>query len=769
MGRPSVGARGISRSRVWHVKTPTPPLEVRGAALGETRVRTWVYISLSVAAALALAPATALGREREPLCEWLSGIAEAAQAQAAGQAPAAEAAARRALAARPRGSAGARAQAALGLALLGRDEPGIAAEALEVALHAPLPGRPHLAFARGEALLAAGNAAQAARLFSEAGAADLAIAPRARLREAQALLAAGLAAEAVPALQALLAVPEDATAAPARLALAMGLRALRQDELAASTYHALWLDVPERPEARAAGDALASWRSAGGPVPPDSAADHALRAERLLAAGWPDDALVELAAASAADEPAADADRVAVVRAGALLALGRYADAERTALSVAASTSEGVERGARLVLARVAARAGRADEASRYYADVAAGSAPVPGLPDSRQRDLSEESAFLAAWLFYDAGEFARAVPLLERFARAHPRSRRAEDAVWFAAWSRYRLGRSGDAERAFAALGRSPLADGAFYWRARLARGAARQRALYRSALAVGGTGWYGVLARARLAALGDRVARPRVAAARPIAEVQDARAAGRLTIAVELLGLGLRDDALKELRSLGRSQRARACAASLAQLAAFAEDPDLPFRMARDHLLPTRRTVRWAYPEPHRDVLAPAARAFGVDPALLLAVMRRESSFRAEARSAAGAEGLLQLKPATAERLAAVLRVPGGVGARLADPAIAISLGAQYLGLLETRFGDPAVAVAAYNAGPVPAAEWARARKGMPLDAWVESIPYRETRQYVKIVLAEWDVYRGLSGDDAPPFDPQHPVAEPGSGVAF
>jgi peptidoglycan lytic transglycosylase len=249
----------------------------------------------------------------------------------------------------------------------------------------------------------------------------------------------------------------------------------------------------------------------------------------------------------------------------------------------------------------------------------------------------------------------------------------------------------------------------------------------------------------------------------------VQAPFVAGRLSVAVELLGLGMRDEALAELRDLARSGRVRPAAPLVAQLAAFAEDADLPFRMARDHLLPSRRALRWAHPEPHRLAVRRSARGFGVDPGLLFAVMRRESSFREAARSGAGAEGLLQLRPATAARLGALLGVPGGLDARLADPVANITLGAHYLALLVGRFGEPAVAVAAYNAGPRPAAEWAAARKGMALDEWVERIPYRETRQYVKIVMSEWDAYRALSGDPSPPIDPGRPVPVPGPGVGF
>jgi peptidoglycan lytic transglycosylase len=739
--------------------------------------RTWApwrhaAAAVAVLSALTIAPGTASAAPRDaPLCDWLSGIGDAAQALASGRAAASEAAARRAFAARSRGAAGARASAALGLAAAARGDPAEAEAALEVALAPPTaPARSHLAYARGEALLSAGDASAAARLFDVAAAGrDLAIGGRARLREGQALLAAGLATEAVPLLEALLREsPGPAIASPARLALAKARRAVEDDAGAVEAYRALWLEA-DLPDAALAGEALAAWRAAGGPVPSPTTTDELTRADRLLAAGRPEAALDAIAAASEAEDPAPVPGRLESFRASALLAIGRADEAERLAAPLADAEDPRIQRTARWVLARAAARADRLDEASRRYAEVAALSAPVVGLPEWRQRDLADEAGFLAAWLYYDAGDYRRATPALDAFARTHPRSHRAADALWFAAWSRYRLGHRADAAKAFARLDRGPLGDAAAYWRGRLERNPTRQEVLYRTALARGGDGWYGLLARARLASLGapaERAVRPPV---RPLPESADPAASERLSVAVELLELGLEDEALAELRELSRSAPIRAAAALVAQLAAFTGDAELPFRMARDHLAPTRRTLRWGHPEALPSVLPERARAFGLEPTLLLAVMRRESSFRREARSGAGAEGLLQLRPVTAERLAALLGVPPGVGTRLAEPDVSVAAGAHYLALLAERFQEPAIALAAYNAGPRAAAEWARARAGMPLDAWVESIPYKETRQYVKAVLADWDVYRGLAGGPAAPIDPLRPIVAPKAGVAF
>jgi soluble lytic murein transglycosylase len=238
-------------------------------------------------------------------------------------------------------------------------------------------------------------------------------------------------------------------------------------------------------------------------------------------------------------------------------------------------------------------------------------------------------------------------------------------------------------------------------------------------------------------------------------------------MRLALDLAAAGLREESGAVLQRLSRGPDVRSRAVSLAEVAAFTGDAEVPYRMARDHLAPGIRAQRLAYPDAHAELLRPAARRLGVDPALVLAVMRRESAFVSSARSAAAAEGLLQLRPETARRLGAVLGIGGD--ADLVDPAENTRLGVAYLALLLDRFPAPAQALAAYNAGPPAAAAWSRARSGLPLDEWVEEIPYRETRQYVRTVLSDWARYRMLAGEPPQPLDPASPVNPPAPGVAF
>lgn len=731
-------------------------------------------------AALGVVPsarAAAPSPSGQALTEWLEGLAAGSQAISEGDGAAAEVSAREALAARPAAAGNAAIELLLGLGLrqLGRFAEGAAA--LERA--APGLAEPALSevarFERGQCLFYAGDPAAAAATFSEVAAtATGPVAARARWREADALLQAGAPAVAARAYRELLAREAGGPASPGgRLGLAAALRAAGDEAQAIAAYRALWIDEPADPAGRAAGRALRAWRSAGGPVPDPTADERLAHAARLLELAHPRRALVALDLLEATSPPRAAADQGRLLRALALLQLSRHRQAEELARPLAGdpAVAESVRAGAALVRARAAARAGRLEEAVRLYRGLAGLKITgIPGLPAARAREVPEEAAYLAAWLFLDAGDHARAVRELRAYLRAHPRARRADDARWFEAWALHKLGRKGEARAAFARLERGPLAPAALYWQARLAP-AGERLGLYRRALREAPAGsWYALLSASRLAAAGEPPPPLAAAPATPIPDGPGSTPARRvLERAAHLLGAGLAPDALAELRALVQSGHAGTVADVVAQLAEAAGDAELPFRMARDHLAPTRRALRWAHPLAFPALLPAAAAAAPSDLYGYLALLRRESAFRPDARSPAGAVGLVQLIPPTAERLALVHGLAPEGARALADPAVSLPLGAAYLALLTERFVEPAVVLAAYNGGPGPAAAWARARAGAPLDAWVEDIPYRETRRYVKNVAADAVVYRALWGAGTLTLDGNRSIPAPRDGVGF
>lgn len=141
--------------------------------------------------------------------------------------------------------------------------------------------------------------------------------------------------------------------------------------------------------------------------------------------------------------------------------------------------------------------------------------------------------------------------------------------------------------------------------------------------------------------------------------------------------------------------------------------------------------------YPQPYAAEVAEAARLSGLPAELIYGVMRQETLFRADARSAANAMGLLQLVPETARATARKFKLPVPAPEQLFEPAVNVPLGALNLRvLLDSCAGQIVPALAAYNAGPVAMRRWLPTH-AMDADIWIENIPYNETRSYVQRVL--------------------------------
>jgi len=152
--------------------------------------------------------------------------------------------------------------------------------------------------------------------------------------------------------------------------------------------------------------------------------------------------------------------------------------------------------------------------------------------------------------------------------------------------------------------------------------------------------------------------------------------------------------------------------------------------------------------YPVPHQDVLTAAARQWNLDPALVYSIIRQESRFMPEARSRVGATGLMQLMPATAKWVARQIPVQPYNPAMLRQPDTNIQMGTYYFRRVLDDLGHTTLAVAAYNAGPGRARRW-RDERALEGAIYVETIPFSETRDYVKKVLAnEWYYQHRLTG---------------------
>jgi soluble lytic murein transglycosylase len=165
----------------------------------------------------------------------------------------------------------------------------------------------------------------------------------------------------------------------------------------------------------------------------------------------------------------------------------------------------------------------------------------------------------------------------------------------------------------------------------------------------------------------------------------------------------------------------------------------------------------VLWelAHPAPFRSLVGPGELEHDVPELLTYAIMQTESRFNPGATSWAGARGLIQLMPGTAETVAQ--RIGTKVRpAELYDPATNLNLGQHYLGGLTARWGNvdgaPALAIPSYNAGPGRTDQWLDERGSWDLDLFVEAIPFKETRHYTQGVLGRWAAYRWIYGEGDP-----------------
>jgi soluble lytic murein transglycosylase len=158
--------------------------------------------------------------------------------------------------------------------------------------------------------------------------------------------------------------------------------------------------------------------------------------------------------------------------------------------------------------------------------------------------------------------------------------------------------------------------------------------------------------------------------------------------------------------------------------------------------------------YPTPYKDALSPIAQSIGLDPNWAYGLIRQESRFIMSAKSHVGASGLMQVMPATAKYVAKKIGMTNFKQSQLDDMNTNLTLGSNYLNMvLQDLDGSWALASAAYNAGPGRPKMW---REKLPRSVegaiFAETIPFNETRGYVKAVLANANYYSVLNSNKTP-----------------
>lgn len=156
-------------------------------------------------------------------------------------------------------------------------------------------------------------------------------------------------------------------------------------------------------------------------------------------------------------------------------------------------------------------------------------------------------------------------------------------------------------------------------------------------------------------------------------------------------------------------------------------------------------QNNLKIRFPILYEKIIEREAKRHSLNPAWIFAITRRESAFIPDIRSPVGATGLMQLMPYTAKQIALQMRETYSSPAQLTNPNYNIRLGSAYLNKIYRDLGqNPVLATAAYNAGPARVKQWLP--EGTPLDAdiWIETIPFYETREYVKAVLVYQMIYQ-------------------------
>lgn len=329
-------------------------------------------------------------------------------------------------------------------------------------------------------------------------------------------------------------------------------------------------------------------------------------------------------------------------------------------------------------------------------------------------------------WAAYARGDLATARKLFRFIADTytHPNVRRQSE-YWYARVAE-RQGQKAEASAIYQKLASAPYAD--LYAMHAVSRGAKRV----------------------------DNTTNPLKKAGPDWREVAEKEMPKELQLAYELTALSSMKEAVEEVRRNARRDNVRFSEALTAEFHHVSGNEVEMYRSLRK-AWPQLATVeqdstpayfiRMYYPVKYVEEIDERAKERGLDPNLVRALILQESYYNPKAKSRVGATGLMQLMPPTAKDHASRLHIPFAAS-RLDNPDVNIRLGTFHLKMLVNLFGgNTYLAVASYNAGQGNVMKWRRAAPRKPIDEFLESIPFQETRNYVKRVTMLRSSYARLT----------------------
>lgn len=508
---------------------------------------------------------------------------------------------------------------------------------------------------------------------------------------------------------------------------------------AASHYRRVWLEVATVDGAREAGEHLARLEQGTGRSL-RSARDWRRHGDALVRRRRMEMALAAYDQALALGLAPGERRNAERQRARCLFRLRRYPEAVEAWAGLMADDPE-----ARVWHARSLARAG----------DVPAAIEALEEIAREKRNPRALEARYLAALLLDDEDK-TRARAHFRSVARSN--TEMGQSSRWQLSWSAYLEGRYAEARAGFETLGENETHSISrlryLYWHARALERSDPQAAAEAYAAMAGEfpLSYYGWRARLRLSP--DT---PPLAVRPPIYRPGVSRLESRdLARARTLVDGGVKEGAAEELELLTERVGGMADRLRLARMhVAVGNYHDAQVLIVAEYSIWLARgpidgyeELWWlAWPLAYESEVDSHLAGLEIPQELVYAIMREESGYRPKVVSTAGARGLMQIMPYTGEKLAADTGMRSFDSDDLFSPAVNIRLGSTYLNQLTLRFGGRAsAAIGSYNAGPDAVARWLEERPTLDDDEWVESIPYSQTRAYVKRVQRSMQAYRVL-----------------------
>jgi len=588
---------------------------------------------------------------------------------------------------------------------------------------------------------------------------------------AQALVGSQKAQEAV---QILTADPGVRRHPESALLLAQAYWQVSDQAQAARAFQDVYYAFPAYPQAKAAEEALGRLRSVlGASFPQPTEEIETARLELLFRASLYKEALKGYEGLLTSKPGSASTGEWQLGRARCLLSLRRDSEALEVLSGSLATPALNAERLALRIDAYT-----RANNSSATLDALAQIQAIDP-------HSTSYEAALnSAAGMFYRLGDWQNAARQYQTLVEAFPQGSHVQDAGWRLLWCHYFSGQREqvlqDLQGYLTRYPRSSRTPAALYWLGRLEEeqgDTAGAQALYSLLQNRFAHSFYAAqaslrqrnlpaAARAAVTPAPDSLARqvaqqipPRDAA--PISACSEYEPAEVLQPALELQALSLNDLAEEYLR---------------ASLAARPQQPELRFFLSRleagqgnvsagimdaGKIVPDYPSYQFSelpkeiwgllFPQNYWSLVQRQARVSGLDPYLVMGLIRQESAFNARATSSANAHGLMQVLPSTASSSKRAARVRTA-GVRLYNATYNIRFGCAYLRTLLNEFnGKPEPALAAYNAGDFRVRDWMKDTSFRDSSEFLEAIPIHATRAYVEVVLRDAAIYRQLLSGQA------------------